>query len=171
MHRPIQLQQVARLGRQVADRLGVGSDNPARRLQRLEQLLDEPDHQREQHGRESQEAILYADRSVMLTCSFGGWWTVEVIGRESEMENAHELVLQPIVRYGFVGFSAVLLGVVIWLIRRLLAVLERNTDVIAHNTQAICDLSSMTTDLLTLSRSLHDKLISRPCIARDERST
>jgi len=87
------------------------------------------------------------------------------------MENAHELVLQPIVRYGFVGFSAVLLGVVIWLIRRLLAVLERNTDVIAHNTQAICDLSSMTTDLLTLSRSLHDKLISRPCIARDERST
>jgi len=67
MHRPIQLQQVARLGREVADRLGVGGDNPARRLQRLEQLLDEPDHQREQDGAEAQEAVLYADRGVMRT--------------------------------------------------------------------------------------------------------
>jgi len=86
------------------------------------------------------------------------------------MDHMHELILQPIVRFGFVGFSAVLLGVVIWLIKRLLVVLGRNTEVIARNTEAIRDLSSMTSDLLKLSRSLHDKLISRPCIARDEQS-
>ena len=79
-----------------------------------------------------------------------------------------ELVTQPIIQYGFLGFSGVLLGVVIWLIKRLLAVLEANSRVIAANTEAINDLSRMTRDLLELNRSLHDKLISRPCIACEE---
>jgi hypothetical protein len=85
---------------------------------------------------------------------------------EKAMDQMHELILLPIVRFGFVGFSAVLLGIIVWLMRRLLGVLERNTEVISHNTDAIRDLATMTTDLLTLSRRLHDKLISRPCIAR-----
>lgn len=79
-----------------------------------------------------------------------------------------EWMVGPIVQYGFLGFSAVLLGVVIWLIQKLLAVLERNSDVIARNTEAIRDLTSMTQDLLKLNRSLHDKIISRPCIAKQE---
>ena len=91
-----------------------------------------------------------------------------VTHRESEMDQMHELVLQPIVRFGFVGFSAVLLGVVVWLTKGLLAAIERNTEVIARNTEVIRQLSSMTKDLLALSRSLHDKVISRPCIARDK---
>lgn len=77
-------------------------------------------------------------------------------------------MLQPVVQYGFLGFSVVLLGVVIWLIRKLLDVLEANNRIIAANTAAIRDLMRMTDDLLTLNRSLHDKLISRPCIAREE---
>ena len=77
-------------------------------------------------------------------------------------------MVEPIVRYGFMGFSAVLLGLVIWLIRRLLAVLDANTRVIEANTSAIRDLTNMTSDLLKLNRSLHDKLISRPCIAQKE---
>jgi hypothetical protein len=85
------------------------------------------------------------------------------------MNDMRELFLQPVVQYGFLGFSAVLLGAFIWLMKRLLAVLERNSEVITHNTQAIRDLTSMTTDLLSLSRSVHDKLISRPCIAKEER--
>ena len=79
-----------------------------------------------------------------------------------------DLITQPIVQYGFLGFSAVLLGVVIWLIRRLLAVLEATGRIIAANTEAIRDLMSMTGDLLKISRSLHDKIISRPCIALRE---
>jgi len=78
-------------------------------------------------------------------------------------------MVEPIVKYGFMGFSAVLLGLVIWLIRRLLAVLDANTRVIEANTAAIRDLTHMTSDLLRLNRSLHDKLISRPCIAEKER--
>ena len=80
----------------------------------------------------------------------------------------NDLVTQPIVQYGFLGFSAVLLGVVLWLINKLLGVLEANSRIIAGNTEAIKDLTSMTADLLKLNRSLHDKLISRPCIAREE---
>jgi len=79
-------------------------------------------------------------------------------------------MIQPVVQYGFLGFSAVLLGVVIWLIRRLLGVLEANNRVISANTEAIRDLMRMTGDLMTINRSLHDKIISRPCIAAKERT-
>ena len=82
-----------------------------------------------------------------------------------------ELLLQPVVQYGFLGFSVVLLGVVIWLIKRLLSVLDANNKIIAANTQAINDLTKMTGDLLKLNRSVHDKLLSRPCIADGERKT
>jgi len=77
-------------------------------------------------------------------------------------------MIQPLVQYGFLGFSMVLLGVVIWLIRKLLDVLEANNRIIAANTEAIRDLTAMTSDLMKLSRSVHDKIISRPCIAREE---
>jgi len=80
-----------------------------------------------------------------------------------------ELLLQPVIQYGFLGFSVVLLGVVIWLIKRLLAVLDANNRIIAANTEAINDLTKLTGDLLKLNRSVHDKLISRPCIAEGER--
>ncbi|HOD83746.1 MAG TPA: hypothetical protein PKG77_20185 [Phycisphaerae bacterium] len=77
-------------------------------------------------------------------------------------------ITQPIVQYGFVGFAAVLLGIVVWLIQKLLAVLDANNRIIAANTEAIRDLTGMTSDLLKLNRSLHDKIISRPCIAAKE---
>ena len=77
-------------------------------------------------------------------------------------------MVQPVVQYGFLGFSVVLLGVVIWLICKLLDVLAANNRIIAANTEAIRDLTNMTADLLKLNRSLHDKIISRPCIAREE---
>ncbi len=78
------------------------------------------------------------------------------------------LILQPLVQYGFLGFSAVLLCVVIWLIRRLLGLLEATNQIIASNTEAIRDLRNMTGDLLKLDRSLYEKVISRPCIAGRE---
>ena len=77
-------------------------------------------------------------------------------------------MIQPVIQYGFLGFSAVLLGVVIWLIKKLLGVLEANSRVITANTAAIRDLMHMTSDLLKINRSLHDKVISRPCIAERE---
>jgi len=79
-----------------------------------------------------------------------------------------EWMIQPVVQYGFLGFSVVLLGVVIWLIRKLLEVLQANNEIITANTEAIRELTAMTHDLMQLSRSVHDKVISRPCIAREE---
>ena len=69
------------------------------------------------------------------------------------------------VQYGFLGFSAVLLGVVIWLIKRLLMVITTMNTVVAENTAAMRLLNATVTDLMVLTRSLHDKIISRPCIA------
>jgi len=80
-----------------------------------------------------------------------------------------DLILQPVIQYGFLGFSVVLLGIIIWLIKRLLGVLDANNKVITANTQATQDLTKLTCDLLKLDRSLHDKIISRPCIAEKER--
>ena len=79
-----------------------------------------------------------------------------------------EIVAEPIIQYGFLGLSAVLLGIIVWLIRRLLGVLEANNEIIAANTQAIQNQNKTMGDLMALSRSLHDKIISRPCIARGE---
>ena len=80
------------------------------------------------------------------------------------------LIIQPIVQYGFLGFSAVLLGVIVWLVNKLLGVLAANNRIITANTEAIRGLTAMTSDLLKLNRSLHDKLISRPCIAGREQA-
>jgi len=77
-------------------------------------------------------------------------------------------MVQPVVQYGFLGFSAVLIGIIVWLINQLLKLLGQTNQIIAANTDAICDLTAMTSDLLKLTRSLHDKIISRPCIARGE---
>jgi len=78
------------------------------------------------------------------------------------------LVTQPIVQYGFLGFSAVLLALVIWLIQKLLKALEASSAIIAANTEAIRNLAAQTCDLLKLNRSVHDKLLARPCIAQKE---
>jgi cell division protein FtsB len=85
-----------------------------------------------------------------------------------KMDNL-EFILSPVARYGFLGFSVVLLGVIIWLIQRLLAVINANNLVIAENTAAMKTLTATVSELMLLSRSLHDKIISRPCIARKER--
>jgi cell division protein FtsB len=79
-----------------------------------------------------------------------------------------DLLLQPVIQYGFLGFSVVLLAVVIWLIKRLLSVMEANNAIIAANTAATKTLTATVSDLMLLNRSLHDKIISRPCIAREE---
>lgn len=87
------------------------------------------------------------------------------------MSGNADIFLQPVIQYGFLGFAGVLLGIIVWLIRKLLDVLEATNRIIAANTEAINDLSQATGDLLKLNRSVHDKLISRPCIANGERKS
>jgi len=39
-----------------------------------------------------------------------------------------EALMSPVIQYGFAGFSLVLVGVIVWLIKQLLAVLKENTQ-------------------------------------------
>ena len=77
-------------------------------------------------------------------------------------------ILEPVVQYGFLGFAVVLLGVVIWLIQKLLTVLDQTNRVIAANTEAIEDLANVTEELVRANRSLHEKVITRPCMVAQE---
>jgi len=76
--------------------------------------------------------------------------------------------VEPVVRYGFVGLSGVLLAIVVWLTRRLLDVLTETNRVISANTQAIRELTSIVRELLTLNRSIYEKLLSRPWLQGNE---
>ncbi len=78
-------------------------------------------------------------------------------------------IFTPTLQYGFAGFSLLLTAIIVWLIRRLLAVLDANNQIIADNTSAIRDIATTTSDEMRLVRSLHDKILARPCIAGEER--
>lgn len=93
---------------------------------------------------------------------------------------------EPVVQYGFVGTTAVLLIILVWMIWKLLDLLKDNQKVIQKNAEAITQcmgemiavgkqmkdehdkLFANQRDLLGLERSLHDKIIARPCIAKGE---
>jgi len=80
----------------------------------------------------------------------------------------NEALIQPVVQYGFLGFSAVLLAVVVWLVRRMLAVLEQNNRVIEAMIDAVQRQTAATEELSRAHRELRDKIIARPCIAAGE---
>jgi len=74
-----------------------------------------------------------------------------------------KLILAPVIQYGFAGMSGILLVIIVWLIRRLLDVLRENNKIIAENTAAIRDVHKTTGEALRLTRSVHEKMLSRPC--------
>jgi len=77
-------------------------------------------------------------------------------------------LMNPILQWGFAGFSAVLIAIIVWLIRRLLDVLERTNIIITENTVTIRAQGVLSQDQLKLLRSINDKLLARPCIVRGE---
>ena len=94
------------------------------------------------------------------------------------MTEAVEL-FTPAIQYGFAGFSFFLLCILVWLVRRLLDVLDSNNRVIVSNTDAIraCNDAVMhelqavdehITAQQTMLASLRDRLLLRPCIRERE---
>lgn len=65
---------------------------------------------------------------------------------------------------GFAGLCVVLLGIVVWLIKQLLKVLEQNNAVITANTHAILDINNLQTEHKRLLTNIHDTLLQRPCV-------
>lgn len=93
------------------------------------------------------------------------------------MENeATSIILGPVVQYGFGGFCAVQFGIIVWLIRRngamydkLIGVLEQTNEVVLNNTQAVQNLTNQTHETKDALYEMRDKLLTRRCIAKQER--
>ena len=77
-------------------------------------------------------------------------------------------VMQPYVQWGFAGFCfvvfAVLMTVIVWLIRNLLAVLKETNKVVAGNTEAISSVHTTADETKRLMGDIRDQLLSRPCL-------
>jgi hypothetical protein len=73
--------------------------------------------------------------------------------------------MQPIMQAGFLGLSAVLLVIIVWLITRLLKLLEDTSKIISDNTHVISGLNDRYSELTELCGDIRDRLLSRPCIA------
>lgn len=75
-----------------------------------------------------------------------------------------ESLLQPIVQYGFAGMCAILLGILIWMIRRVLDAFKSNGEIITANTNAINTLNNNMTEQRAEIGGLKEELYRRPCM-------
>lgn len=84
------------------------------------------------------------------------------------MTEPTEILTNPTVQYGFAGMCAALLGIIVWLIQKLLDVIDKNNNVIAEHTKLLSSFSKTLTDTIDLQVELKDKLNTRPCIRGDK---
>jgi len=82
-----------------------------------------------------------------------------------------EPLFSPYIQYGFAGFSFLLVGVIVWLVRQVLrnqrdgnAIQRHLAEVIAGNTHAIAECGALAADQMRLLRQIHDRLLQRPCL-------
>jgi len=87
------------------------------------------------------------------------------------MKDTMEVLSNPVIQYGFAGFCIILIGVIIWLIKQLLNVINTSNKVISANTAAIESLKGSNEQtnheiecVQTAVYSLRDKVVQRPCI-------
>jgi F0F1-type ATP synthase membrane subunit b/b' len=78
-------------------------------------------------------------------------------------------IFAPYIQLGFAGFAFLLVFVIVWLIRRLLAILDQTNQIIAGNTAAINRVHDASEDLKALMKDIRDQLFQRPCLLQDER--
>ena len=103
----------------------------------------------------------------LIQSLLGGGPTPNIIPRNELMESTNA-IMEPVIQFGFAGFSVVLLVGLFWFVKRLMDLLRTVTEVIERNTTAIQKVDERTGDELRLLRAVHDKLIARPCIIRGE---
>ena len=73
-------------------------------------------------------------------------------------------LLAPVIEHGPMGIIAGLLMILVWLIKRLLLILEDTGSVIAENTAAIRSLDTRSAELLRLTHDMRDRLLTRACL-------
>jgi hypothetical protein len=82
------------------------------------------------------------------------------------MDAPANILTDPIIQYGFAGMCAVLLGIVVWLIQKLLDVIRENNKIIAEHNELISNVNRTLRDSFDVQVTIKDKLNSRPCIAK-----
>lgn len=71
--------------------------------------------------------------------------------------------LAPILQYGFAGFSLLLLGVIVWQFKQLLAVLKANNRVVTNCTHAIEGARVTSEQVRTELRAMRDEQLRHGC--------
>ena len=79
------------------------------------------------------------------------------------MDDLPLTTLAPILQYGFAGFSLVLVGVIVWLVKQLLAMLRATNRTIAANTAAIVTLTATTGEVKFELAQMRDETLRRGC--------
>jgi len=74
-------------------------------------------------------------------------------------------VLTPVLQYGFAGFSLLLLGLLYWMIRKLLEVLHQTAQIIADNKVTTELRARQAEEEIALLKRIHEQLLERPCFA------
>jgi hypothetical protein len=72
--------------------------------------------------------------------------------------------LTPILQYGFAGFSLLLLGVIVWLVRQLINVLRANNRALDRLTAALVTVTRDTNETRGEVRELREELMKRTCM-------
>ena len=70
-------------------------------------------------------------------------------------------VFSPVMQFGFAGFCAVLLGILVWVIRRMLTLVSENIAVMEK-------VAQLAAEQMRLLRVMNDRLLSRPCLKKDD---
>jgi hypothetical protein len=78
-------------------------------------------------------------------------------------------IFAPYIQLGFAGFAFLLVFVIVWLIRRLLAILDQTGKIISGNTEAINRVHEAAEDQKALMKDIRDQLFQRPCLLQKER--
>lgn len=74
-----------------------------------------------------------------------------------------------VIQLGFAGFAFLLVFVIVWLIRRLLAILDQTGKIISGNTLAINRIQEAAEDQKDLMKDIRDQLFQRPCLLQKDR--
>lgn len=77
-------------------------------------------------------------------------------------------IFQPYIQLGFAGFAFLLIFVIVWLIRRLLAILDQTGKIIAGNTEAINRVHEAINDQKVVMNDIRDQLFQRPCLLQEK---
>ena len=85
------------------------------------------------------------------------------------MQDSVQILMSPIIQCGFAGLSVILLVFLAWLVKRLIALLEKTTVIIKDNTDIISSLKEESGEVKEIVVGLKDRLLARPCIAKGER--